>query len=116
MNISLKRVYEAPSQSDGCRILVERLWPRGVAKVDSKIDLWPKEVAPSSELRKWFNHDPNKWTEFKKRYFNELDALVESLATLVDKVRSSHVTFVFSARETQFNNAVALKEYIERLM
>ena len=79
MPISLKRAYETPSRSDGCRILVERLWPRGLSKQDAKIDLWPKEAAPSTELRRWFNHEPDKWAEFKRRYFKELRARQESL-------------------------------------
>ena len=114
MSISLKRAYEAPSPSDGCRILVERLWPRGLKKQDAKIDLWPKDAAPATELRRWFNHDPDKWVEFKRRYFKELRARKESLQPILDRVRSGQVTFVFASRETRFNNAVALKEYLER--
>ncbi len=115
MSISLKRVYEAPSRSDGYRILVERLWPRGVSKRDAKIDLWPKEVAPSSELRRWFNHEPDKWSEFKRRYFKELRAGQESLEPILERARTGRVTFVFASRELRFNNAVALKEYLEKL-
>ena len=112
MSISLKRVYETPARSDGCRILVERLWPRGVSKQDAKIDLWPKEAAPSTELRRWFNHEPDKWTEFKRRYFKELRAR-RPLGPILERVRSGRVTFVFASREPRFNNAVALKEYVE---
>ncbi|MGB3563807.1 MAG: DUF488 family protein [Thermoanaerobaculia bacterium] len=114
MSIALKRAYETPSPSDGCRILVERLWPRGLSKQDAKIDLWPKDAAPSTELRRWFNHDPAKWAEFKRRYQKELDARQESLEPILERVRAGRVTFVFSSRESQFNNAVALKEYVER--
>ncbi len=114
MPISLKRAYETPSRSDGCRILVERLWPRGVSKRDAKIDLWAKEAAPSTELRRWFNHEPAKWAEFKRRYFKELGARQESLEPILEHVRSGQVTFVFASRESRFNNAVALKEYVER--
>ncbi len=114
MSISLKRAYETPSPSDGCRILVERLWPRGLAKQDAKIDLWPKEAAPSTELRSWFNHEPDKWAEFKRRYVKELAARRESLEPILERVRAGRVTFVFASRESQFNNAVALKEYVER--
>ncbi len=114
MAISLKRAYEKPSRSDGCRILVERLWPRGVSKQDAKIDLWPKQAAPSTELRRWFDHDPDKWQEFKRRYFDELQAREESLEPIRERVRAGRVTFVFGSRETRFNNAVALKEYLER--
>ncbi len=114
MPISLKRAYETPSRSDGCRILVERLWPRGLSKQDAKIDLWPKEAAPSTELRRWFNHEPDKWAEFKRRYFKELRARQESLHPIHERVRAGRVTFVFASRESRFNNAVALKEYVER--
>ncbi len=114
MSIWLKRVYETQSRSDGCRILVERLWPRGLSKQDAKIDLWPKEAAPSTELRRWFNHEPDKWAEFKRRYAKELGARRESLEPILERVRAGRVTFVFASRESQFNNAVALKEYVER--
>ncbi len=114
MSISLKRAYETPSPSDGCRILVERLWPRGLAKQDAKIDLWPKEAAPSTELRRWFNHEPDKWAEFKRRYVKELGARRETLEPILERVRAGRVTFVFASRESQLNNAVALKEYVER--
>lgn len=114
MPISLKRAYEAPSRADGCRILVERLWPRGLSKQDAKIDLWPKEVAPSTGLRRWFNHEHSKWPEFKRRYFKELRARDETLESIIERARTGRVTFVFASREPQFNNAVALKEYLER--
>ncbi len=115
MSISFKRAYETPSRSDGCRILVERLWPRGVAKQDAKIDFWPKEAAPSAELRRWFNHEPDKWEEFRRRYFNELRTRQETLEPILDRVRTGQVTFIFASRELRFNNAVALKEYVERI-
>lgn len=114
MTVSLKRVYEAPSPSDGCRILVERLWPRGLSKKNAQIDLWAKEAAPSSELRRWFSHEPEKWAEFKRRYFDELCDREDSLAAIREHVRAGAVTFVFASRETRFNNAVALEEYLER--
>ena len=115
MSISLKRAYENPSQSDGCRILVERLWPRGLSKQDAKIDLWPKDAAPSTELRRWFNHEPDKWAEFKRRYFKELRARLEAVEPILEHVQNSQVvTFVFASRESRLNNAVALKEYVER--
>ena len=113
MSILLKRAYETPSRSDGCRILVERLWPRGVSKQDAKIDVWPKEAAPSTGLRRWFNHEPDKWAEFRRRYFKELRARPESLEPIFERVRAGPVTFVFASRELRFNNAVALKEYVE---
>ena len=114
MPIALKRAYEAPSRKDGCRILVERLWPRGVSKQDAKIDLWAKEAAPSSELRRWFDHDPDKWTVFKRRYAKELAAHEDALEPIREQLKAGPVTFVFAARELEFNNAVALKEYLER--
>ncbi len=114
MLIALKRAYEPPSRSDGCRILVERLWPRGLSKKDAKIDLWSKEAAPSTELRRWFNHEPDKWVEFRRRYFKELRTRAQSLEPIVERLQAGQVTFVFASREPRFNNAVALKEYLER--
>jgi uncharacterized protein YeaO (DUF488 family) len=112
--ISLKRVYDSPEPTDGYRILVERLWPRGLSKEKAQIDLWLKDAAPSTELRRWFNHQPPKWTEFKRRYFIELDRRETSLEPILERAPTGHVTFVFASRESQFNNAVALKEYIDR--
>ena len=114
MPILLKRAYEPPEPSDGYRILVERLWPRGLSKEDAKVDLWAKDTAPSTELRQWFNHEPDKWPEFKKRYFKELKETPEALKQIRDQAEAGQVTFVFSSRETRFNNAVALKEYLEQ--
>jgi len=112
----LKRAYAAPGRADGCRILVDRLWPRGLSKQKAKIDLWSKEVAPSTELRRWFNHEPDKWAEFKRRYFKELRTRKESLEPVLTRVRADRVTFVFGSKEPRFNNAVALKEYVERVI
>lgn len=113
MEIQTKRAYEDPSPDDGARILVDRLWPRGVSKEKAQIDLWPKEVAPSNELRKWYGHDPDKWEEFKRRYFAELDAEPEGLDELLERVRQGAVTFVYSSKERRYNNARALREYVE---
>jgi uncharacterized protein YeaO (DUF488 family) len=117
MSINVKRIYEKPARSDGYRILVDRLWPRGLAKEKAKVDLWVKEIAPSNELRRWYNHDHDKWEDFKQRYFEELGALEEGaeavLETILEHVRSGPVTFVFSSREERLNNAFALKEYVE---
>ncbi len=110
--VDLKRVYEPPGASDGCRILVERLWPRGLSKENAAIDLWLKDVAPSPALRKWFGHDPDRWSEFKRRYFAELRANPEALEPLRARMRAGRVTFVFASRETRFNNAVALGEFL----
>jgi uncharacterized protein YeaO (DUF488 family) len=114
MTIDLKRVYDPPANSDGRRILVDRIWPRGITKADLQIDAWLKDLAPSTELRKWFGHDPAKWDEFRKRYAGELEQRSEALEELVDKARAGHVTLVFSAKDTQHNNAVVLKEHLAR--
>jgi len=113
MKLNTKRVYESSSVDDGFRVLVDRLWPRGLSKEKAGIDLWMKEIAPSSELRKWYNHDPGKWKEFKKKYFRELNSNKELLNPLIEKIRGSDVTLLFSSKEERYNNAVALKEYIE---
>jgi uncharacterized protein YeaO (DUF488 family) len=94
MTIRIKRAYELPDDTDGLRILVDRLWPRGISKEKAKIDFWPKEIAPSNELRRWYGHDPDKWTEFKQRYFSELDAHPEQVEELVGYMRKGDVTFV----------------------
>ena len=114
MPIDLKRAYDAPARSDGRRILVDRVWPRGIAKDDLQIDAWLKDLAPSTGLRKWFGHDPAKWAEFKKRYALELEQRSEALEELVEKARAGHVTLVFGAKDTEHNNAVALREILER--
>ena len=114
MAIGLKRAYDPPIKGDGCRVLVDRVWPRGIAEEDLRIDAWLKDLAPSTELRKWFGHDPKKWDEFRKRYARELEQRWEALEGLVEKARAGHVTLVFSARDTKHNNAVALKEHLER--
>ena len=108
-----KRVYEKPARNDGTRVLIDRLWPRGLKKEEAKIDHWMKEIGPSDELRKWFGHDPKKWTSFKRRYWKELKAsdLREDLLKLA---RKGPLTLVYSARDEQHNNAVALREYLLR--
>ncbi len=111
--IKIKRVYDQPSQDDGKRILVDRLWPRGLTKEDAQIDEWIKEIAPSNELRKWFNHDPNRWGEFKNRFFAELLGQREMVEGVINAARKGTVTLLFGSKEERFNNAVALKEYIE---
>ena len=112
--IRLKRVYEPPERADGCRVLVERLWPRGLAKQDAAVDLWLKDAAPSPGLRKWFAHEPEKWPEFKRRYFAELRVNEAALQPLRERMRKGRVSFVFASREIRFNNAVALKEFLEK--
>jgi uncharacterized protein YeaO (DUF488 family) len=113
MEIKIKRAYESPSDDDGYRILVDRLWPRGISKEKAKVDFWPKELAPSTELRQWYSHDPEKWAEFKARYFAELDGNPELVNELRDYVGKGPVTFVYSSKEQRLNNAIALKEYVE---
>ena len=110
--IRLKRAYEEASPGDGRRFLVERLWPRGVRKADLRLDGWLKEVAPSPELRQWFGHDPEKWPEFKRRYFGELRAHGDALAPLRAALREGPVTLVYGAHDTEHNAAVALREYV----
>ncbi len=114
MSIRIKRVYEPPAVEDGFRVLIDHLWPRGVKKEVAAVDEWLKEIAPSTGLRKWFSHDPEKWKEFKRRYFSELDEKREIVAKLAKKAEMKTVTLVFSSKEERFNNAVALKEYLER--
>ena len=116
--VKLKRAYEAASRGDGYRVLVERLWPRGIRKEALVLDEWRKEVAPSGELRKWFNHDPERWGEFKLRYLKELKetAASEQLQALAARAASRTLTLVFSSHDTEHNNAVVLKGEIERLV
>lgn len=111
--IRLKRAYEEPAPKDGLRILVERLWPRGVSKEQAAIDLWLRDLAPSTELRKWFHHAPEKWDEFRQRYWAELKEKGDLLALLKHRTGEGPVTFVFAARDEQRNSATALKEYLE---
>jgi uncharacterized protein YeaO (DUF488 family) len=110
--IHLKRAYEEPEAGDGERYLIDRLWPRGLKKTSLKIDGWLKEVAPSPALRRWFHHDPEKWNEFRRRYFGELDAKPEAWMTLVDAARKGPITLIYSARDPEHNNGVALAEYL----
>jgi len=108
--VRLKRAYEKPSRDDGTRVLVDRLWPRGVSKADAAIDWWAKEIAPSPALRKWFGHDPDRWQEFRRRYRREIDGHAEELDRLRDLVRRGTVTLVFAARDEVHNDAVVLRD------
>ena len=110
--IKLKRVYEPSEPADGARFLVERLWPRGMKKQSLDMEAWLKDVAPSDNLRRWFAHDPRKWGEFQERYFAELDTRREALLPIIEAAGSGDVTLLYSARDTEHNNAVALKKYI----
>ena len=115
-SLKLKRVYEEPTSEDGCRILTERLWPRGVSKERANLDRWMKGVAPSHDLRKWFDHDHSKWEEFKDRYRKELfgsDAVQELIDIIKEK---DTVTFVFASKDEKHNSSVLLKEFIEQLL
>jgi uncharacterized protein YeaO (DUF488 family) len=111
--ITLKRAYDAVSRTDGTRFLVERLWPRGISKARLQVDAWLKEVGPSTELRKWFSHDPER-DEFRRRYFRELASQPEAWQPIVSAARRGRVTLVYSSHDTQHNNAVALQEFLRK--
>ena len=111
--IKLKRAYDAVSRTDGTRFLVERLWPRGLSKATLQLAAWLKEAGPSTALRKWFSHDPEKWREFRRRYFRELDSRPETWRPIASAARRGTVTLVYSSHDTEYNNAVALKEYVQ---
>ncbi len=112
--IQIKRAYEAARKEDGARFLVERLWPRGIRKENLAVEDWLKGVAPSADLRRWFDHDPEKWSEFRRRYFLELDQHPAAWAPILACARHDRVTLVYSAHDTEHNNAIALKEFLER--
>ena len=111
MAISIKRVYESASESDGKRVLVDRLWPRGLTKTEAKIDVWLKDIAPSDALRKWFGHDPQKWTDFQEKYKAELKGN-PALAELKALAKKEAVTLLFAAKDEEHNNAVALRQIL----
>ena len=111
--LKLKRVYETSSPEDGRRLLVERLWPRGIKKTSLDLDGWLKDVAPSTQLRQWFSHDPKKWGEFQKRYKAELDRHPEACDPILKAARRGTVTLVYSSHDSEHNNAVALRDYLE---
>ena len=112
--IHTKRIYELPNPNDGFRMLIDRLWPRGFSKADAAIDAWMKEVAPSTQLRKWFAHDPAKWNEFKLLYAQELDSNPEAIAELSRLAKTGVVTLLYAARDVQHNHAPVLQEYLQR--
>lgn len=119
MTIHVQRIYDGhgsghgPAQGKARRVLVDRVWPRGISKEDAHLDLWAKDLAPSTDLRKWFNHDPAKWPAFRERYFEELRAQPDALEELRALVRAGDVVLLFGAKDTEHNNAVALKEFLE---
>jgi uncharacterized protein YeaO (DUF488 family) len=113
--IAIKRIYDPPAEEDGFRVLVDRVWPRGISKKDAAIDHWAKDIAPSTELRKWFNHDPARWNEFQERYRQELENRISTLRQLAEKDGDRRVTLLFSAKNTEHNQAVVLKGVLERM-
>lgn len=115
MVVKIKRVYEVPDESDGKRILVDRLWPRGLTKEKAHVDLWLKDIAPTTTLRKWFNHDPEKWEEFKKRYFDELKNNEEPVSLLKNEIKKGSVTLIYGAKDEIHNEALVLKNMINKL-
>lgn len=114
MPINVKRAYDPPAKSDGSRILVDRIWPRGITRGELQVDAWLKDLAPSTGLREWFGHDPKKWDEFRQRYAKELEQHSSVLEELSARAEASHVTLVFAAKDSEHNNAVALKQELER--
>ncbi len=110
--LRLRRAYELPDKEDGCRILVDRLWPRGLSRAEAKIDLWLKDIAPSTELRKWYGHELKKWPEFREKYFAELNDKQSIIEELLGKINGNKVTLIYSSQGSQ-NNAVVLKDYLE---
>ena len=113
MKLKIKRVYETPTKEDGERILVDRLWPRGLTKEKAGIDIWLKEISPTTELRKWFGHDPAKWKEFQKRYCKELVENKKAVGTLKDHIKNGTVSLVYGAKDEEHNEALVLKEWLE---
>ncbi|MCP3176211.1 DUF488 family protein [Desulfuromonas sp. KJ2020] len=114
MSVYLKRAYEPLQAQDGYRVLVDGLWPRGLSKDALQVQEWLKEIAPSRELRRWFGHDPDRWEEFRRRYFEELEAKGEALTELQERARQGTLTLVYAARDEEHNNAVALRDYLLR--
>lgn len=111
-HVQIKRVYDPPQDSDGCRVLVDRIWPRGLRKEDAKIDVWMKDIAPSTELRKWFNHEPEKWAAFQEKYRTELRQLNEKLDDVRVRAKKERVTLLYSAKDTEHNQAVVLQDVL----
>lgn len=112
-HIRTKRIYDAVAAEDGCRILIDRIWPRGVSRERAALDFWARDIAPSDALRKWYRHDADKWPEFRRRYFSELRDNAQAVAEFREYLHHDTVTLLFSSRETQFNNAQALSEFLE---
>ena len=113
MKTKIKRVYEKPAKEDGFRILADRLWPRGLTKEKASVDLWLKDIAPSTELRKWFGHDPEKWNEFKKKYVAELKKNKETVSILKEKIKEGTVTILYGARDQVHNEALVILDFLD---
>ncbi|MFA5306476.1 MAG: DUF488 domain-containing protein [Candidatus Babeliales bacterium] len=111
-----KRVYEGFSKSDGVRILVDRLWPRGLSKEKARLDFWLKDIAPSDELRKWFGHKPERWLEFKKKYLKELKNKKEMLEKIIKQAKKHNITLLYAAKDQLHNNALVLSKYLQKKM
>lgn len=114
IQINIKRVYEQPDKKDGIRILVDRLWPRGLTKEKARVDLWLKDIAPSTDLRKWFAHDPGKWKEFSKRYQQELKENTGQVVLLKEQIKRGKITLVYAAKDEEHNDALVLREWMLR--
>ena len=112
--VQIKRVYDPPRKADGCRVLVDRIWPRGLSKHDAQIDLWMKDIAPSTELRKWFNHDPARWKSFQEKYRAELRQLGEQLDELRARAQKGRITLLYGAKDTEHNQALVLQDVLTR--
>jgi uncharacterized protein YeaO (DUF488 family) len=116
MDIKIKRAYELPTDNDGARVLVDRLWPRGLTKERAKIDVWMKEIAPTTELRKWFGHDSLRWDEFRARYILELKSNIEGVRRLKELIEAGPVTLIYASRDEQHNEAVVLRDNVKLIM
>jgi uncharacterized protein YeaO (DUF488 family) len=114
MQIRIKRVYEQPYKEDGFRILVDRLWPRGLTKEKARVDLWMRDIAPSTELRMWFNHDPDKWEEFQRRYRAELKKNADQVDRLLQELKKGSITLLYGAKDEEHNDAVVLQQWLKR--
>jgi len=111
MSLALKRIYEKSDTNDGIRILVDRLWPRGLTKEKANVDIWLKDIAPSTELRKWFHHDPEKWKAFKQKYVSELNNNQEGVRYLKEQIKKGKVTLLYASKDEEHNEAVVLKDF-----
>ena len=117
MQLNLKRAYETAQKTDGYRVLVDRLWPRGISKENAHLDLWEKDLAPSADLRKWFGHDPAKWAEFKRKYIIELNHNKEAVDAFLSVLKKqATVTLIYAAKDTEHNEAVVLKDYLQEYL